>query len=118
MAAGTAEEVSDLPIADALQDDGLLERPLDVPQLIVQAANMRGIDPAMLLRISWCESRWDPAAHGPGGAAGVFQFIPSTWASASSAAGFAGYSPFDARANVETAAWLIATDGPRQWTCQ
>lgn len=56
-----------------------------------------------------CESNGDPLAHNPvSGAAGLFQFIPSTWDWASVSAGWAGASPYDPEANVATAAWLVA----------
>lgn len=59
------------------------------------------------LRIIDCESNGDPNAVNPySGAAGLFQFLPSTWESTSPKAGFAGASPFDAEANVGSAAWL------------
>ncbi|MGH2355225.1 MAG: transglycosylase SLT domain-containing protein [Chloroflexota bacterium] len=90
----------------------------DIPTLIVDAAYRWGLDAQQMLRVGWCESRWDPAARGPGGAAGVFQFIPDTWAWASTAVGLGDASPYDARANVEAAAWLMATQGPHHWTCR
>jgi hypothetical protein len=59
------------------------------------------------LHIMWCESRGDPEAYNPySGASGLFQFIPSTWASASVSAGYAGASVFDPAANTASAAWL------------
>jgi hypothetical protein len=59
------------------------------------------------LHIMWCESRGDPNAYNPfSGASGLFQFIPSTWATTAPAAGYGGSSPFDPTANVATAAWL------------
>jgi hypothetical protein len=54
-----------------------------------------------------CESNGNPAAIGPGGASGLFQFIPSTWASASANAGFEGASALDPTANVASAAYLV-----------
>lgn len=39
------------------------------------------------------ESRLDPAATSPVGAAGLAQFMPATWAEISAKAGFAGASP-------------------------
>jgi soluble lytic murein transglycosylase-like protein len=71
-----------------------------------------------MLRVAWCESKFDPGAYNrSSGASGVFQFIPHTWAWASAAVGQAQASPFDAAANVEAAAWLMKTQGPRHWTC-
>src|SRR6266508_4633338 len=78
----------------------------DVPTLIVEAARRWGVDERTLLRIAWCESRWDPSARGPAGLAGLFQFAPITWSWGSGKVGFEGASPFDVRANAEAAAWL------------
>lgn len=59
------------------------------------------------LRVIDCESNGDPEAVNPySGAAGLFQFLPSTWATTSPNAGYAGSSPLDPEANVATAAWL------------
>ena len=59
------------------------------------------------LAILQCESLGDPDAYNPySGASGLYQFLPSTWASTSPKAGFSGASPFDPEANVGTAAWL------------
>lgn len=59
------------------------------------------------LRIIQCESLGDSEAYNPySGASGLFQFLPSTWASTAPKAGFDGASAFDAEANIGTAAWL------------
>lgn len=59
------------------------------------------------LAILECESLGDADAYNPySGASGLYQFIPSTWASTSPKAGFSGASPFDPEANIGTAAWL------------
>lgn len=59
------------------------------------------------LAVLQCESLGDADAYNPySGASGLFQFLPSTWASTSPKAGFSGASPFDPEANVGTAAWL------------
>lgn len=59
------------------------------------------------LAIIDCESLGDADAYNPySGASGLFQFLPATWASTSPQAGFSGASPFDAEANIGTAAWL------------
>ena len=59
------------------------------------------------LKIMQCESRGDPDAYNPySGASGLFQFIPSTWATAAPRAGFPDASPFEPVANTASAAWL------------
>lgn len=59
------------------------------------------------LKILRCESNGDPDAYNPySGASGLFQFIPSTWASTAPQAGYPGASPFDPVANAGSAAWL------------
>ena len=90
----------------------------DVPSMIVEAARRWGLDENVLLRIAWCESRYDPQARGPAGLSGVFQFAPITWSWVAEKAGHAGASPFDALANIEAAAWLYKTEGPKHWGCK
>ncbi len=59
------------------------------------------------LRIIDCESNGDPDAYNPySGASGLFQFLPSTWASTAPKAGYPSSSPFEPEANIASAAWL------------
>ena len=68
------------------------------------------------LCVAAAESGFDPHAENPDtGAAGVFQFIPTTWASLSEAAGWGGASVFDAEANVAVAAWTVEHSGWGPW---
>jgi hypothetical protein len=68
------------------------------------------------LCVAEAESNFDPLAVNPStGAAGVFQFLPSTWASLSELADHGGDSVFDARANVAVAAWTVAAYGWHPW---
>ena len=72
---------------------------------------------AVALCVADAESNFDPLAENPStGAAGVFQFLPSTWASLSELAGRGGASVFDARANVAVAAWTVARYGWHPWS--
>ena len=90
----------------------------DVQGLIVDAAARWGLPAERMLRVAWCESRWEPGARGGGGHMGVFQFSAGTWAWASEAAGYAGASPYEAAANVEAAAWLMSTGEFGHWGCR
>jgi hypothetical protein len=68
------------------------------------------------LCVAEAESNLDPLAVNPTtGASGLFQFIPSTWASLSDLAGWGGASVFEARANAAVAAWTVAHYGWHPW---
>lgn len=72
---------------------------------------------AVALCVAEAESNFDPSAENPStGAAGVFQFLPSTWATLSELAGRGGASVFDARANVAVTAWTVAEYGWHPWS--
>ncbi|GEM_PF-1387478 len=69
------------------------------------------------LRVATCESSLNPNAYNAGsGASGVFQFLHSTWLTTS----YAGYSPFNAWANINAAHQVFVRDGYswREWSCQ
>jgi hypothetical protein len=67
------------------------------------------------VNVAYCESRYHPnSVNTESGAAGLFQFLPSTWAFTPQHAS----SPFDPVANAHAAAWLYQRDGPSQWVCQ
>ena len=69
------------------------------------------------LRVAKCESGYNPNAVNPSShASGLFQFIPSTWASTPQAK--AGKSVFDPVANAQAAAWLYQRQGSRPWVCK
>jgi hypothetical protein len=77
------------------------------------------------LAIIDCESKGDPDAYNPySGASGLFQFLPSTWASTAPKAGYSEASVFDPEANIATAAWLasryqeLGQDYWRAWSCR
>ena len=60
------------------------------------------------------ESGWDPSQQNTRTrAAGLAQFLPSTWASTPQ--GEEGLSPFEPHANIDAAIWLARTKGWQQW---
>jgi hypothetical protein len=60
------------------------------------------------------ESGWDPTGQNPRSrAAGLAQFLPSTWATTPE--GQRGLSPFEPFANIDAAIWLARTKGLSQW---
>jgi hypothetical protein len=79
-------------------------------------ASLRSGTVEVALCVAEHESGFDPLAVNPStGAAGLFQFLPSTWASLSELAGWGGASVFDARANAAVAAWTVAHYGWHPW---
>ena len=92
--------------------------PAEIESVIRSAAAAWGADPGQLLRVAWCESRYDPLAYNArSGASGLFQFMPATWAANSVRAGYAGASPFDAVASANTAAYMFRNGQAWQWAC-
>jgi hypothetical protein len=93
--------------------------PADIEAVIRAAAATWGADPAQLLRVAWCESRYNPLAYNArSGASGLFQFIPTTWAANSVRAGYGGASVFDPVANASTAAYMFRNGQAWQWACK
>lgn len=76
------------------------------------------------LRIMQCESKGDPYADNPiSSAAGLFQFLQSTWdrgpAASLGLGSYASGAVFDPELNIMAAAWLYANwGGPSQWSCK
>lgn len=86
-----------------------------VPALIVDAAERHGVSSDAMLSIAWCESRFRPAVVAWDGSMGLFQFQWITWRWASVEAGYGGYSPLDAEANANTAAYLLSLGQWSHW---
>jgi Transglycosylase SLT domain len=67
------------------------------------------------LRVAKCESGYNPnAVNRSSGASGLFQFLPSTWASLPQH----NQSVFNPVANSQAAAVLYQRSGPNQWSCK
>jgi soluble lytic murein transglycosylase-like protein len=91
----------------------------EIASIIRDAAAKYGVDPEQLLRVAYCESRYDPLAYnGILGASGLFQIIPGTWRANSVPAGYGGASVWDPVSNANVAAWMFAKGESRQWTCK
>jgi hypothetical protein len=69
------------------------------------------------LAVARCESGYDPNAHNPSGAEGVFQIMyPGTWDTTP----YASQSPYNYVANINAAYYIFVRDGYswREWQCQ
>ncbi len=67
-----------------------------------------------LWRKARCESKLDPRAQNPSDASGLFQFLPSTWATTP----FAGFSIWSPYANALAAGWMHAQGRGSEWVCR
>ena len=90
----------------------------EIEQIIRDAAAAQGADAEQLLRVAYCESRFNPGAYNASGASGLFQFLPSTWAANSARAGFAGASVWDPVASANVAAYMFRMGQSGQWVCR
>jgi uncharacterized protein YabE (DUF348 family) len=90
----------------------------EIEAIIREAAAAHGADAEQLLRVAYCESRFNPGAYNASGASGLFQFMPRTWAANSVRAGYAGASAFDPVASANVAAWMFARGQAYQWVCR
>lgn len=86
-----------------------------VPDCIHGAALTYGADEGWMLRVSYCESRWDRfAVNGSSGSTGLFQFIPSTWKTTP----FGSKSIWSAKWQSLAAAWMEIHGRAGEWVCQ
>jgi soluble lytic murein transglycosylase-like protein len=87
-----------------------------IQQIILNAfAPLGSAAQTWALRVAKCESNYNPyAVNRSSGASGLFQFLPSTWASLPQH----NQSVFDPTANAQAAATLYVRSGPSQWSCQ
>ena len=83
-------------------------------QIIYAAADRYGQPRADMLRVARCESNLVPTAVNPAGSYGLFQFIPSTWASTP----YSAYDIFDPWASANAAGWMWSVGRRAEWVCQ
>lgn len=88
----------------------------DAKYAIKLASNALGVPEWQMRSVAWCESRLNPwAKNRSSTAAGLFQFLDSTWARS----GMAVFSVYDPLANALAAAKTVRADGGwRQWSCK
>jgi soluble lytic murein transglycosylase-like protein len=87
-----------------------------IKQIILTAfAPLGSAGQTWALRVAQCESNYNPyAVNRSSGASGLFQFLPSTWASLPQH----NQSVFDPTANAQAAEVLYSRSGPNQWSCK
>jgi uncharacterized protein YraI len=86
----------------------------EIIAIIYAAAREFGLDGAEMVRIARCESNLDPYnVTPPYAATGLFQFLPSTWASTP----YAHDNIFDPALNAQAAAWMWTHGRRNEWEC-
>jgi hypothetical protein len=67
-----------------------------------------------MLSVSMCESTWNRfAVNGSSGSTGLFQFIPSTWATTP----YGGRDIYSAKWQSLAAAWMWRQGRSGEWVC-
>ena len=85
-----------------------------IVQVIYDAAYRYGQSGEDMLRVARCESGLYQYAEGRLGELGIFQFMPSTWATTP----YASYDIFDPWASANAAGWMWANGRRAEWVCQ
>jgi len=86
----------------------------EIIAIIYAAADEFGINRAEFLRVARCESNLDPYnVTPPHSATGLFQFLPSTWASTP----YADDDIFNPALNAQAAAWMWTHGRRNEWEC-
>lgn len=87
----------------------------EIIQIIYTAADAYDQPRDDMLRVARCESNLDPNAINAGGDThGLFQFLPSTFASTP----YADQSIYDPWANANAAGWMWSQGRRNEWVCQ
>jgi soluble lytic murein transglycosylase-like protein len=93
--------------------DGYSEQ--EIINIIYAAADRYGQPREDMLRVARCESVLDPnAVNSASNASGLFQFLPSTWASTP----YADQNIFDPVASANAAGWMWDNGRRNEWVCQ
>lgn len=87
----------------------------EIISVIQQAAAAYGQNPDDMVRVARCESNLNPRAVDPSGSYhGLFQFVPSTFASTP----YGDQDIYDPWANAHAAAWMWSEGKKSSWVCQ
>jgi len=92
-------------------------RQAEMISIVYQSADKWGQSRVDMLRVARCESGLDPrAVNSNGGASGLFQFMPSTFAFTPN--GKRGEDIFGPWSNADAAGWMWANGMRHHWACQ
>lgn len=77
------------------------------------AAVTYGASESWMRAVSYCESTWNRFAANPSGATGLFQFMPSTWASTP----YGGRDIYSVKWQSLAGAWMYSNGRSGEWVC-
>ena len=91
------------------------QNPRACVELVIRQQRISEPEREWLRRIPSCESSWEPWQHDSSGASGLYQFMPSTFASTP----YGGHSIYSAYWNTRAAAWGYRhlERGKWEWEC-
>jgi hypothetical protein len=91
----------------------------DIICVLRQAAIDQGYSPDRLVALAACESSFRPwAVNVRSGASGLLQFMPGTWASNGRRFGYGPQDIWNAHAQAEVGAWMLAHGMAYEWACR
>ena len=89
-----------------------------IPEKIAIEAKLQGVDPAILVEVSRCESNFNNLAVGDHGKArGLFQFWRGTFDTFKEEAGMPQLEYTNENDQIKLAAWAFANQKQSHWTC-
>ena len=75
---------------------------------------LHGWEASWMRRVPACESHWNPYARNASCGGGLYQFLPSTWATTP----YRRRWVFKAKWNALAAAWMIRQGRAGEWSCR
>lgn len=96
--------------------------PTNVGQIVHNAAIRHGLDPTRFQRFIGCESGWNPNSvnynyYDNGHPSGLAQHITGYWPARAAQYGYPGASVFNAEANANVTAAMLAAGQGHLWEC-
>lgn len=88
----------------------------EIEAIINETAHLWAANSALLRRVAWRESRYDPRAYNRAGPYhGLFQFSYRTWEWMSNQCGTWEFNPYEPWAAAYTAAWAFTHGQKHHW---
>jgi hypothetical protein len=90
----------------------------DLKANIEKRCEYYGCNSTQLIRVAWCESKFDPDVVGAGKYHGLFQFYTPTFLANSKRVGISKPNIYNPYQQIEVATYMFANGQARQWGCK